>query len=403
MWLVAGPSPEFIKFIQILCWIVLPALAIVVLATVVVHYRNKRKAALSDGRAVKEKLLHATPERVGYTSGDGKYILFDHSKLILEYKNRLTYSHARITALEGNLVTMETKYAALACYVGTNLVTTKKTSTMENVQEKMPESMQSEINKVIRAKEAEKSELLAKLEQLERSYQRLEQENKTLQEQLDLGTATEDEKILVINKWREENNVLREKIAGQEYLEDLLQEKKAQIIFLQNQLEQRIKDLYRSEHQRLQTVAELKQLKEEQERNINASQSELLLRQEQADKIQVVLCEKEEQLAARQELINDKTNHITVLENVLREAKEQNEQLNAALADSRDQLDALQQQLSDEQSRTEFTEQKISGYQKLFWRLHKELSGYTDDESKGSQVIALRPEYSEQANEETAV
>src|SRR5258706_16432460 len=102
MLLVTGPAPEFIKFIQILCWIVIPVLAFIVLVTAFFHYRKKRKEwdDDSDKSSKEDMLMQASPEQVGYTNGDGKYILFDHSNLVREYKSRLTYNHARVTALE---------------------------------------------------------------------------------------------------------------------------------------------------------------------------------------------------------------------------------------------------------------------------------------------------------------
>ncbi|MDP4261927.1 MAG: hypothetical protein Q8941_05295 [Bacteroidota bacterium] len=408
MLLVTGPIPEFLKFIQILCWIVLPVLAFIVLVTVLLHYGKKRKDTLKDNSKENESdlFMQASPEQVGYTNGDGEYILFDYSDLIRAYKDRLTYSHARVTALQRNLTNIQTKYTVLANYIQTHFINSPKKDAMENVKEKVPGDLQAEINKLVKDHEEEKKELLVKLEQFERSFRRLEQENRALQEQVSMETATDDEKAVVINRWKEENNSLREKVAGQEYLEDLLQEKKAQIHFLQNQLEQRIKDLYRSEHQRLQAVAETKRIKEDNDtvkKNKEALENELLLRQEQADKIQVVLCEREEQLAEKQLQLNDKLNYIAYLENTLREAKEQNETLSAAMADNRDLANTLEQQLSEEQAKVQFMVQKLFDNKQLLRRLYKELSNFIDDESKGSLVIALRPEYNNRENEETVV
>jgi DNA repair exonuclease SbcCD ATPase subunit len=403
MFLVAGPTPEFFKFMQILCWIIIPVLVLIVLVTVFLHYRKKRKSPDKENDAItKDEFMQASPEQVGYTNGDGQYVLFDHSSLIKEYKNRLLYSHACIAALEKDLNNSETKYAALAGYVQTNFITTKK-ETMENLQ---PEAIRTAVNKLAKEQEMERNEWLTKLNQLERSYQQLEQENKTLQEQISMETATDDEKAAIINRWKEENNSLREKVAGQEYLEDLLQEKKAQINFLQNQMEQRIKDLYRSEHIRLQTVAEMKQVKEDSEairKKNDALENDLLIRQEEADKMQVVLCAKEEQLVEKQQLLDDRISHITYVEGALRETKEQNDQLNASVADSRDLVNTLQQQLLDEQAKVEFTVQKLFDNKQLLRRLYKELSNFIDDDSKGSPVVSLRPAYSNIENEETAV
>ena len=136
---------------------------------------------------------------------------------------------------------------------------------MENLNEQLPMHLQADVKKMGEEDATEKKELLNKIGQLEKSYDRLEQENRSLKEQQSLQTATDDEKVAIINKWKEEITLLKEKIDEQEYLQDVVEEKKAQVNFLQNQLEQRIKNLYQSEHQRLQAVAEMKKMKEDEE------------------------------------------------------------------------------------------------------------------------------------------
>lgn len=404
MLLVAGPSAEFLKFIQILCWIILPVLVTAVLLTVFLHYR-KRKEIENEKENTEEKFMRASPERVGYTNGNGEYILFDHSNLLQQYKDRLFYNHARYTALQHDFAVVETKYAALARYTQTHFLTHKKTA-MQNLHEQMPKQLQAEINRLTGNDETEKKELLGSLEQLEKSYRQLEQENRLLQEQMSLGTVNDEERAVIINRWKEENASLRDKTAEQEYLADVVEEKKAQVVFLQNQLEQRIKNLYQSEHLRLQTVVEMKQMKEDKEavkKNVESLENELLLKQEQADKMQVIYCQKEEQLAEKQQTINAKLDQIAYLEQMLHETKEQNDLLNAALVNSREQVNTLQQQFSGEQSKLQFLTQKLLTNKQIIQRIHREFSSFMDDDSEVSPVITLRPEYGNRETEETAV
>ena len=398
MLLVAGPNPDFLKFIQVVCWIILPVLVSAVLITIFLHYRKKKKDIAGQDKETEDKVTLAFPLQVGYTNGNGEYVLFDHSDLMRQYRDKLSYNHARYTALQHDFTAIETKYTALAKYAQTHFITNKK-GLMENLHEQFPKHLQADVKKMGEEDAMGEKELLNKIGQLEKSYHRLEQENRSLKEQLSLQTASDDEKIAIINKWKEESTLLKEKINEQEYLQDVVEEKKAQVNFLQSQLEQRIKNLYQSEHQRLQAVAEMKKMKEDEE----SLKNELLLKQEQVDKTQVVLCQKEEQLTEKQQLLNEKIEHIVTLENMFRETKEQNDQLNTSVTDSRDAVNSLQQQLSDEQSKVQFLTQKLFANKQMMRRVYKEFSAFTDDESEESPVILLRPEYTNKENEEIAM
>jgi chromosome segregation ATPase len=404
MLLVAVPAEGLLQFIQVLCWIVLPVLFGTMLVTAILHYRRRKREA-QDTIEPEDNLLHASPELVGYTNGNGEYVLFDHSPLIREYKDRLSYHHARYTALRKDFTAMETKYTALASYTQNQFSTPKK-RIMETTTQPMPKHIEAEVNKLVQVHAEEKKDLLARLDQLNRSYQSLEQENRLLQEQAMLGAGTDEEKNSVIKRWKEENTLLRDKVAEQEYLKDILEEKKAQINFLQEQVEQRIRNQHQADHQRQQAVAEIEEIKKdnyETARHVESLKNELLLRQDHADKLSVVLCGKDEQLEEKQQVINAKLDQIIYLENVHNETKEQNELLNAELADKKDLVNLLQQQLKDEESRRESIEQKLQSQKQLMRRLYKEFSTCMEDENDRSPVIALRPEYSNKENEEMVI
>src|SRR5258706_4093927 len=405
MLLVAGPNPDFLNFIQILCWISLPVLFSAVLITVFLHYRKRKKGIEVRGKE-QDTLALTFPRQLGYTNGNGEYVLFDHSDLMRQYRKKLSYNHARYKALQYDFTDIENKYTALANYAQTHFITHKKRP-MENVHDELPKHLQADVNKLAEENEMERKELLTKLSQLERSAHRMEEENRSLKERLNLQTATDDEKIAIINKWKEENLSLKARVDEQEYLQDLVEEKKAQITFLQGQVEQRIKNLYQSEHQRLQTVAEMKQLREEKEnirKNIAGLEDELMIKQEQIDKGQMLLCEKEERLTEQEQVLNGKLEYIGSLENMLREAKEQNEQLNATFNENKELANTLRVQVSDEQSKVEFLTQKLFANKQMMRKMYKEFSTFIGDgENEESLVIPLRAEYNNMENTEKAM
>ncbi|HET6994328.1 MAG TPA: hypothetical protein VFI06_05055, partial [Chitinophagaceae bacterium] len=115
MLFVAGPTPEILRFIQVLCWIIVPLLIAALGVTAFLHYRNRKKDE-GEHAQMEGKLLESVSGLVGYTNGNGEYVVFDNSVLIQQYKNTLSYNHARYTALQHDFARMETKYAALALY-----------------------------------------------------------------------------------------------------------------------------------------------------------------------------------------------------------------------------------------------------------------------------------------------
>lgn len=404
MFLATGSAFDFVKFIQILCWIILPVFLLAALLTIFLHYRKKKKEKIENENG-DEEFMHGSPELLGYTKGDGEYVFFDHSSLISEYKKRLACNYAKYAALHHDLEKLETKYTMLAQYT-IGIINNKKNNNMENLHVSTSSDIEKEINKMTAEYEAEKKELLARMEQLGKSYQNLEQEHQSLLEKVSMETVSDEERTAIINRWREENIALKDKVAEQEYLKEIVQEKKIQIDFLQNQLEQRIRNNSQEENQRNQLLTNLEELKnanENAQKQIEALKMELNQKQEESNKLQMVLNEKEGLLAERQQLLTSKLDHITWLENTLHESKEQNEILNASVADSKDLIAAFQEQLSQEQLRTQAIEQRLSSNKQMLQRLYKDFSAVMDEENTQSPVIALRPEYASRENEEIAV
>jgi len=203
MLLAIGPSFEFVRFLQVLGWIILPVALVVLIIIISLHYRKKRSGnILSENE--EEKLIGASPEQLGYTRGDGEYVFFDHSALITEYKNRLSYNHARYTALRHDFDKLQVRYADLASFAAINF-TDKKALNIEYSCEQMAQPLQEDIAKLSAAYKAEKSELLSKLDQVMLSLKKLETENAALHDQLKetkqynelLNASSSDDKGLI--------------------------------------------------------------------------------------------------------------------------------------------------------------------------------------------------------------
>ena len=200
MLLATGPSFEFVRLIQILCWILLPIGAVAMLITVLHHYLHKRKAsrlsAVSD-----DDFLKASPELLGYTNGDGQYIFFDQSSVLAEYKRKLQYYHARYNALRHDFDKLELKYNALGTYATAKFMDPTVSEDIEVAYRQIPKALQKEIDNISAQHKAEKEELLkdsqqalissvAYIESLKNDLAELKRQNALLQ------TTAEDYKNL---------------------------------------------------------------------------------------------------------------------------------------------------------------------------------------------------------------
>ena len=207
MLLAIGPSFEFVRFLQVLGWIILPVALLALIITIVLHYRKKRSGNIL-AENDEEKLILASPEQLGYTRGDGEYVFFDHSALISEYKKRLSYNHARYTALRHDFDRLQVRYTDLASFAATNS-TDKKAMRVEYTYEQMPQPPQEDIAKIPVTYKADKDELLSKLDQVMLSLKTLETENRALhyqlketkqQNELLHASAVDDKKLIALLK-----------------------------------------------------------------------------------------------------------------------------------------------------------------------------------------------------------
>jgi chromosome segregation ATPase len=365
--ITTGLFIEFARFLQIILWIVLPILLLALLTAVLIHRYRKRRAVgavNTDGQSLFTSMENP---------GRGAYVLFDHSGLVRKYRNKLSYNQARYIALKHDFDKLEARYAAMAI-LNSSQSDNDKINTMKNdLTAIQPDTLELT---------SEKNELADRLEQLTRAYKALEEENESLLEQIQLQTATEDEKTMIVNRWKEENAELKTRASEQEYLQDIIDEKKRQIDFLQQQLEQRIKNYHQSEQQ--QSL-----LKKELERNKGLEQNHV----QELHALKEELINKDENLEEKQQLLSTKADQLVYLENVLNELRQQNELSNAALADTRDLAQALQQQLEQEQSRVDAAEQKLAANRQLLQRLYKDLGAYVESSETvtvQSQIIILQ-------------
>jgi chromosome segregation ATPase len=393
MWLLTGIFIEIVQFLQIISWIVLPVLLLVVLLTVFAHYRRKKKKNIATSSDTDDLLPVTNGEAV--TTKNGLHLLFDHSGLIRQYRNKLSYHHARYAALRYDFEKLQSKYDAA---LNTSPAQSKITN-MENTTGQL----EHDIRKITEEYATEKEQLLSRLEQLDQSCRNLESENESLLEQISLQTATGEEKAIVVNRWKEENIALKKQITEQEYLKDVLLEKKSHIEFLQNQVEQRIKSYHISEQQRNEMSNELQQLKQSQSSvsgELETLRAETKRQYQSISELRKELEEKEALLDDKHQLLISRLDHITYLENLVRELKEQNELLNASVADHQDKAHNLQELLGDEHSKSSIMEQKLLVNKQLLQRLYKEFTACMEEDSKASPVVALRPSYISKVNSE---
>jgi hypothetical protein len=394
MLLATEPSFEFLKLIQILCWILLPIAAVAFLLTVYLHYRRRKKAS-QPSTTSEEEFIKASPELLGYTNGDGDYIFFDQSSVITEYKKKLSYHNARYTALRHDFEKLETKYAELAGYAAATFMN-PKLHDMENNHPQIPKSLQAEIDDISAQYKTEKEEFLKQLKQLNQVNKNLENEAQALQDQVNLQSANEDETLAILNRWKEDNTSLKLQVMEQRYVQDVLVEKKAQIEFLEAQLEHRIKNNHHAEQQRLDAIAELEEEKMqrlETNRKVDALKFEVLQKQEEADKLHMVLCGKEEELEASRQTINSKAEYITWLEKALAETKQQNELLHILTADNKNLVHSLRDQLSATEAANEQLSEKLETNKQLLQQLNKDIISTLSEGGGHSPVVVLRPEY----------
>ena len=388
MLLASWPMPEFAKFLQLITWIILPVLLLAVLVTMFLHYRSSRRKKSREMEA-DEVAWFDSPENLPGGRAQGAHILLDHSGVIREYQDKLSYYHARYAALQQDYKLLGSKYAAIL-EQNPAIRSTNKNMHMEETltQQTLPNDQE---NREL----AEKQVLIGQLEQLDHSIKNLESENRSLLEQLSIYTASEDEKDILVQRWHEENVQLKNQVTEQGYLKDLLKEKKNQVEFLQNQVDEQIILVHRLTQEeairRNELEAALQDRRKSEQGLINAREE--MGRQDQViDQLRSDLAGIENELREKEAMLGSRENELTYIQSQVRETKEQNELLQAELADSHDRVIALQEQLNMEESRVVRAMQKLEENRQLLKKFHRSLSDHIG-ESEETQVIELKPVY----------
>jgi hypothetical protein len=186
MLLATGSSFDLFQFIRILSWILLPLFTVASLLTIYFHYRNKKRDRETLAR-LDEAFLHASPELLGYTRGDGEYIFFDHSPAIREYKKRLASNHAKYTALQHDYEKLSAKFSTIAAYT---CAMKQRNAEGAVVAEELSTALAVEIDMLAASHAREKTELLNRFDYLSKNFQSLEQAHRSVQEKLSQAEST---------------------------------------------------------------------------------------------------------------------------------------------------------------------------------------------------------------------
>ena len=255
----------FLKFLQILLWISIPAFVIGMLITTLIHYRNKRRRneRMEDGPMLIETSGKAFSGYDDFSLLPQEIYLPNNKQEMTGVIHQLFHSKARYIAIRKDFDTLSKKYQRLHINDHSNSETNKQKS-METMKTDIPQNVNVQMENITREFEAEKKQLHDELSQLNTAYENLEKENASLQEQLN-AYSNDDKFTEVIHKWEKEKAELKRKVSEQEYLKDVLEEKKLQITFLQQQLEQRIKNHHLVEQQFRDLGVKFMEVKEELE------------------------------------------------------------------------------------------------------------------------------------------
>lgn len=370
MLLLAKTVEAFLPFLQLLGWIVIVLVLLSSLIIAFVHYRRRAKKE-------EDTFDDGTAEQVGYTTGNGEYILFDHSSLISRYKLKLSVNHARFAALQQDYSRLNSRYTQLALATAIHSPTTNQ-QTMETVSVHLSPELEQDIARITASHAAEKETLEKELEQLNRSYRQLEQEHELLRATTNVQASSDDEKTQLIHRWQEEISYLRSRVTEQDYLQDLLSEKKLQIDFLQQQLEQRIRLQHEADRQRL--TAEEAAIREQHElqnlqEQVNGLRQQLLQSTEKSDQLSTVLCGREEELQAWEQ----KNSQLV----------QQTEQMRTELSASREQLASQEAELVRERAEMADLQDRLTRHQQSLRRIHQDFLTCLDAGDATPPVISL--------------
>jgi chromosome segregation ATPase len=373
----------FLKFLQILLWISIPALVIAMLITTVIHYKNKRKKIKKE----EEQLLIFENESKRF-SGYDDFSLIPHGVYLPGSKHevrgiihRLFHSNARYIAIRKDFEMLNEKYKRLHINIHQDSETIKN-KTMETIHTDMQQTLQEQIGNIKQQHEIEKKELYNELTQLTEAYENLEKDNTTLRDQLVAYSSDENKTTAVIQKWEVEKAELKKRLSEQDYLKEVLEEKKVQISFLQQQLEQRIKNHHLVEQQFRELGIKFMEVKEDLE-----------IKQQTEKEFQTTIHDKEQEIIFLKGEIQSKSDHAAQLETEVKTLQTQNENLSLNVEDNKRLLENYREQLAQSSDQKEELERKLEKNNTLLKGFHKKLSDVIEEEMTASPVIIMKPVY----------
>ncbi|HEV7781753.1 MAG TPA: hypothetical protein VGO58_10845 [Chitinophagaceae bacterium] len=263
MLIVIGPAGPLAVFLQVLCWIILPVLLLVFLFTILHHYARKRKNATTPLQ--KEDLTRLALDG---NSGEGAYLFFDHTGLIRDYRNKLSYSHARYAALKKDFEKLEKRYQQ-AAIVQKGRPVHSKTKQMETTHDQVQltavpvPSEELFLKDLVEEKKAEVAFLQAQLEQRVRKQHETEAEKEKLRTELQTQLTEKEQLIrakedhiayadIQLAEFKQQNELLHAAVADghdrTNSLQSQLEEEQSRAIAMEQRLEankQLLQRLYR--------------------------------------------------------------------------------------------------------------------------------------------------------------
>ncbi len=254
MLLAIGPLSPLTNFLQIICWIILPVLLLTIAVTVIHHYVRKKQNA---AEALEEDELNILTSPDNKT--DPAYLYFDHSGILRQYQDKLSYSHARYAALKKDFEKLDQQYRD--AQLGThNHVIQPKINQMENTNENLGEvSEQLYLKDLLEENKAQVAFLQAQLEQRVRKQHEAEhnllEKEKELQEKQQVIHAKEEHIAFAegqIKELREQNELLNATVADNNEKAEIyyqqLQEEQSRVASMEKKLvanKQLLQRLYR--------------------------------------------------------------------------------------------------------------------------------------------------------------
>ncbi|HET6768590.1 MAG TPA: hypothetical protein VFH08_14360 [Chitinophagaceae bacterium] len=381
----------FLRFLQILLWIGIPAFVIAMLITTLIHYKSKRKKARKhEGQSLifeNEKSFSGYDDFSLIPPG---FYLPGSQQEVKGIIHQLFHSNARYIAIRKDFERLNEKYQKLHVNIHQHYETVKHSETikkesMETIPEDLQQRMQEQIQNIKQQHEIEKKELYAELTLLTKAFENLEKDNNSLQDQLLAYSSDENKTTAVIQKWEVEKAELKKRISEQEYLKEVLEEKKLQITFLQQQLEQRIRNHHLVEQQFRDLGIKFMEVKEQLE-----------IKEQTEKEFQSSFQEKEQEIASLKEMIQSRSDHVTQLEANLKTLEEQNGNFCLTVDDNSKRIHALQEQLANTDLEKKELAGKLEKNNTFLKGFHRKLSDVLEEEAAASPVIVMKPVYTEE-------